>query len=295
MNININAEYDYKSINSPFRWAGGKFYARKIITKYIPKHDFYVEPFVGGGSIFFHKNKVNSWLNDFDKELINCYKIIKDDVQKLIKKLSGHEANKTKHSWFKNEFKPKNNLEKAFRYYYLNRTSYSGIMKNENCFFGYGDKYSMRPENWPRQLEKNAKKLKNVRLTSYDFEKVINKIDQKNTFIFLDPPYFNADQNKFYTKSFKNEDHIRLCKILKKNKNKFKFLLTYDNSKEIREMYKWAKFSDEQEWNYVISRTDDQKNKKKLKDGYFKPRNKGKEIFIYNYKLEDEPKQLTIL
>lgn len=295
MSININTKYDYTSINSPFRWAGGKFYARKIISKYIPKHDFYVEPFVGGGSIFFHKNKVNSWLNDFDEELINCYKIIKNDLQKLIKKLSGHEANKIKHSWFKNEFKPKNNLEKAFRYYYLNRTSYSGIMKNENCFFGYGDKYSMRPENWPRQLEKNSKKLQRVKLTSYDFEEVINKINQKNTFIFLDPPYFNADQNKFYTKSFNNDDHIRLSKILKKNKNKFKFLLTYDNSKEIREMYKWAKFSDEQEWNYVISRTDDQKNKKKLKDGFFKKRNKGKEIFIYNYKIKDEPEQLTII
>ena len=42
--MNSKNEYDLKSINSPFRWAGGKFYARKIIEKYIPKHDFYVEP-----------------------------------------------------------------------------------------------------------------------------------------------------------------------------------------------------------------------------------------------------------
>ena len=56
--MNSKNEYDLKSINSPFRWAGGKFYARKIIEKYIPKHDFYVEPFLGGGSVFFHKNKV---------------------------------------------------------------------------------------------------------------------------------------------------------------------------------------------------------------------------------------------
>ena len=86
-----------------------------------------------------------------------------------------------------------------------------------------------------------------------------------NILIFLDPPYFNADQNKFYTKSFGVQDHIRLCKILKKNNNKFKFLLTYDNCEEIREMYKWAKFSDSQEWNYVIARTDNQKEKKEIK------------------------------
>ena len=281
-------EYDLESINSPFRWAGGKFYARKIIEKYIPKHNFYVEPFLGGGSIFFYKNKVNSWLNDYEKDLINCYKVIKLDLPDLLDKLKNEKATKERHRWFKNKFKPKTKIEQAFRYYYLNRTSYSGIMKKENCFFGYGEKYSMRPENWPRQLVKNSKKLQKVKMTNYDFEKVINNIKTKNTFVFLDPPYFNADQNKFYTKSFEAKDHIRLCKLLKKNSSKFKFLLTYDNCEEIREMYKWAKFSDPQEWNYVIARTDNQKEKKQLKDGFSKSRSKGKEIFIYNYSIKNE-------
>ena len=292
--MNSKDEYDHKSINSPFRWAGGKFYARKIIEKYIPKHDFYVEPFLGGGSVFFHKNKVNSWLNDYEKDLINCYKVIKSNLSDLLDKLKNEKATKERHRWFKNEFSPKTKIEQAFKYYYLNRTSYSGIMKRENCFFGYGEKYSMRPENWPRQLEKNSKKLQKVKITNFDFEKVINNIKTKNTFVFLDPPYFNADQNKFYTKSFGVQDHIRLCKILKKNNNKFKFLLTYDNCEEIREMYKWAKFSDSQEWNYVIARTDNQKEKKKLKDGFSRPRSKGKEIFIYNYSIKDESKQLKL-
>lgn len=61
-------------INSPFRYAGGKFYARKLILNFIPKHSNYLEPFASGGSIFFAKEKVNTnWLNDIDKELINCY------------------------------------------------------------------------------------------------------------------------------------------------------------------------------------------------------------------------------
>lgn len=290
-----NKLYDQKSINSPFRWAGGKFYARKIIENYIPDHDFYVEPFVGGGSIFFHKNKVKSWLNDYEEDLINCYEVIKNKLPDLLKKLKNQKVSKEKHHWFKNKYKPKNKLEQAFRYYYLNRTSYSGIMKRENCFFGYGEKYSMRPENWPRQLEKNSKKLQNVKLTNLDFEKILNNIKQKNSFVFLDPPYFKADQNKFYTKSFSYDDHIRLSKILKKNSSKFKFLLTYDNCDEIKEIYSWAKFSDPQEWNYVIARTDDQKRKKKLKDGFFKPRSKGKEIFIYNYPIQKKLEQLRLI
>lgn len=284
---------DKTPINSPFRYAGGKFYARKIIGSYIPEHKHYVEPFVGGGSIFFYKDKVSSWINDSDQELINCYRVIRDDAEELIYALKGENATKERHHYYKNEFNPKSKFESAVRYYYLNRTSYSGIMKHENCYFGYGDKYSMRPENWGRQLMKNHTKLRNVKITSWDFEKVINKTDSKDAFLFVDPPYYNADQNKFYRNFFTLDDHARLSEVLKKYSNKMNFLLTYDNSPEVKEMYSWAKKMDAQEWNYTISRTDDQKNKLKLKDGFSKKRKKGKEIFIFNYKVSI-PKQLEI-
>ena len=281
-------EFDNKPINSPLRWAGGKFYARKIIDAYIPNHNFYIEPFFGGGSIFFYKNKVESWINDFDSELINFYNQLQNNINELINFIDGEKATKERHSFYKNEFKPKNDLERAAKYYYLNRTSYSGIMKFENCYWGYGDKYSMRPENWGRQLLKNHSKLQGVKISNIDFEDIINSIPiNKDVFIFLDPPYFNADQNKFYTKSFTTEDHIRLSKLLKSLPNSVKFLLTYDNSNEVRDLYNWAQQIDEKEWNYVIARTDDQKEKKQLKDGFSSNRSKGKEIFIFNYDLEE--------
>ncbi|MEI6063595.1 MAG: DNA adenine methylase, partial [Pseudanabaena sp. ELA748] len=62
------------AINSPFRYAGGKFYARKLILEFIPQHTNYVEPFAGGASIFFAKEKSpHNWLNDIDKDVINVY------------------------------------------------------------------------------------------------------------------------------------------------------------------------------------------------------------------------------
>lgn len=279
-------EFDNKSINSPFRWPGGKFYARKIIEAYIPPHDYYVEPFLGGGSVFFHKPKVDSWLNDLDSELMNCYKNIKKNVVEMMNTLEGEMATKDRHSYYKNEFKPQNALDRAVRYYYLNRTSYSGIMKEVNCYWGYGDKYSMRPENWGRQLVRNHKKLQKVKLTSLDFEDIFDNLPKdKNIFMFVDPPYFNADQSKFYQQSFDLRDHERLAKRLRKLPRNIFFLLTYDNSAEVRELYSWANQVREHEWNYVVSRTDDQKRNKKLKDGYSAPRGKGKEVFIFNYDL----------
>jgi len=273
-----------KEINSPFRYAGGKFYARKLIIEHIPQHNYYIEPFAGGASIFFAKSRVNeNWLNDIDKDLINCLAIIRDYPNELIERLSGERATKERHAYYKNEYKPKTKLDRATRWFYINRTSYSGIMNMQNCYWGYGDKYSMRPENWPRNILRTSAKLQGVKLTSLDFEKVIEEAPI-NSFLLIDPPYFNADQEKFYTYSFKKDDHFRLSKILKKYRDKFKFLLTYDDSQEVRELYDWAHAMHEKQWNYTINRTDDQKNGTNKKG----TRYKGHELFIVNYDSEKQ-------
>lgn len=270
-------------INSPFRYAGGKFYARKLILNFIPKHSNYLEPFAGGGSIFFAKEKVNTnWLNDIDKELINCYLTIRDYPDQLIEKLQDEKATKERHKYYKNEYQPTSSLERATRWYYLNRTSYSGIMNMVNCYWGYGEKYSMRPENWSRNIIRTSEKLQGVNVTCFDFEKVISEVEE-GTFLFIDPPYFNADQDKFYTHSFIKEDHFRLCNILRKNSARIKFLLTYDNSEEIRELYSWTTAMHEMEWNYTINRTDDQRKGSQSLKKEKGSRYKGKEIFIINY------------
>lgn len=277
--LRLAEDFVFQEINSPFRYAGGKFYARKLVIEHIPKHSCYVEPFVGGGSIFFAKDKAErNWLNDIDKDLMNCLIVIRDHPNELIDKLRGEEATKERHAYYKNEFKPKTGLDSAARWFYLNRTSYSGIMNMQNCFWGYGDKYSMRPANWPRNIRQTSAKLQNVELTAFDFEEVIEKAED-GAFLFVDPPYFNADQDKFYTHAFRRGDHIRLCRVLMQNSKRLKFLLTYDNSLEVRELYDWADAILEKEWNYTINRTDDQKNGTSRKG----TRYKGKELFILNY------------
>lgn len=276
-----------QEINSPFRYAGGKFYARKLIIEHIPQHTVYIEPFAGGASIFFAKSRAEqNWLNDIDKDLINCLAVIRDNPHELIERLKDEKATKERHAYYKNEYKPKTKIDRAVRWFYINRTSYSGIMNMQNCYWGYGDKYSMRPENWPRNILRTSAKLQGVKLTSFDFEKVIEEAPN-NSFLFIDPPYYNADQQKFYVHFFKKEDHLRLSKILKKHRNRIKFLITYDDSPEIRELYTWADAMHEKEWNYTINRTDDQKNGTNKKGARYK----GHELFIVNY---DSEKQTSL-
>jgi len=292
--------YDDKAINSPFRYAGGKFYARKLILTHIPIHTSYIEPFAGGGSIFFAKKKVQqNQLNDLDENLINTLRFIQNSPNELIdfltirtvkesripKKFTKGQrignplpASKELHFFFKNEYEPQTDLERAGRWFYLNRTSYSGIMNIHNMYWGYGDKFSMQPKNWPANILRTNNKLQGVLLTSIDFEQVIDDAPD-NSLLFIDPPYFNADQDKFYTHSFNREDHLRLERCLRRNVNRLFLFITYDNTEEIRNIYRWMPELHDKEWNYCIQRTDDQKNGTSEKGSRYK----GKEVFILNY------------
>jgi DNA adenine methylase len=276
------------SMNSPFRYAGGKFYARKQILAKLPEHKSYIEPFAGGASIFFAKTKVaKSHLNDIDTELINTFIHIRDYPDELAERVSCLVPTKEAHKFYKNEFKPTNEMDSAVRWYFLNRISYSGIMNMQNCYWGYGEKFSMRPENWTRNILRTSKKLQGVKLTSWDFSKVISKAPT-GSFLFIDPPYFNADQDKFYQHFFQKEQHYSLEAVLKEHSSRLKFLLTYDNCPEITSLYSWVGTLEPAEWNYTIARTDDQKKKigdeaKTLEKGI---RTKGKELFIMNYPMD---------
>ena len=235
-------------------------------------------------------------LNDADPELVNCYLQIQNNVEGLIGLLDGYEASKEKHHYFKNVYQPSNELERAFRWYYLNRTSYSGIMNPVNCYWGYGPKYSMQPHTWPRHLRRCSKKLQGGEITCEDFQQVIEQAPD-DAFLFVDPPYFNADQDKFYTHSFTLEDHFKLAELLREHSPRLNFLLTYDNSPEARKLYGWASRIPEKEWDYTINRTDDQK---KNGNGSYpqKPKKKGKrytgkEIFVLNYGETSERRRVS--
>jgi DNA adenine methylase len=268
-----------KKLVVPFRWAGGKFYALKLLQRFWIdiEHDEFREPFLGGGSMFWSKKKVeHNWVNDIDENLFFFLDYITDDKKrnKLLKLFEGElEASKEKYQVVK-EMTPKTDLEKAYKYYYLNRTSYSGKMKNPS--WGYLPKRSIPPYRWHEKIIPSAEKLKGVKITNLDFEEVIlapSISKNKKVLMFLDPPYFLANQESHYAKSFKLEDHIRLSNILKKTKHKF--FLTYDNCKEIRELYSWANIF---EISFIYRLDNSNDNEKKRKSG--------NELVITNYEVK---------
>lgn len=258
-------------VKSPFRYPGGKFYGLKYILPFINcvDHDEYREPFLGGGNIFFAKNKASiNWLNDLYADLIITYKILSNSIErdKLIGLVTKEEATRERHAEMVG-FNPDNELEVAYRTYYLNRTSYSGITKLPS--WGYAEGKSSPPPNWRNFLVPAGEKLRGTKLTSIDFEKVIvSQPKGKQVFMYLDPPYFHADQKRAYNESFSIEDHNRLALLLKNTP--YLFCLSYDDCLEIRNLYDWA-YIHERSWFYNTANT--KGNSRKL----------GNELIITNY------------
>ena len=156
-------------------------------------------------------------------------------MKKLLDKIDQEKTpNKNRHNEIKN-FEVNNKLDNAFKYYYLNRTSFSGKMNNPH--WGFRPIRSLPIERWKERLIPCSKKLQNVKITNIDFEDILNKNkDEKKTLIYLDPPYFSPNKKDHYKYFFEKEDHHRLNNILRKLKTPF--ILSYDDDDEIRKMYK---------------------------------------------------------
>ena len=227
-------------VKTPFRYPGGKFYALKYLLPFINaiEHDEFRESFVGGGSVFFGKPKsAINWINDIDPKLITTYKVIQDPVMRaqLIKLVENEIASPERHAEVKKMI-PKGDLETAFWYYYMNRTSFSGKMIHPS--WGYREKRSIPPHRWAEVIEPAGEKLSGAQITSGDFEMLITGPSRGKVLLYVDPPYFQPPKKKHYLNGFSYEDHIRLRDALKKTEHAF--LLIYEDCEEIRELYSWA-------------------------------------------------------
>ena len=268
-------------VQSPFRYPGGKHYALKFILPFLHAvpHDEYREPFAGGGSVFFGKEKASiNWLNDLESDMIDTYTMIANPKKKdwLIEHVTAEIATRERHAEIK-LFVPKTIEEIAYRTYYLNRTSYSGIINKPA--WGYKEGNSSPPQNWHKFINNAHTKLKDVVLTSLDFEKVIYADPTGDSVLmYLDPPYYFADQKRAYTKSFNVCDHERLSKALRETK--YNFCLSYDDCAEVRKLYNWANIY-ERSWFYNTANSSG-------------PRVIGNELIITNFEVS-HPEQAKLL
>lgn len=232
------------------KWAGGKKQLLEQFKDHFPeKINRYFEPFVGGGAVFFfvkQKFKPSTIvLNDWNKDLVNVYTQVRDNVSLMIDELKKHEEGYNKRYYYnmRDKFnKTDDSFKRAVILLYLNRTCFNGLYRlNSKGGFNVPIGRYKNPNIVREKTMKQASEhLQGVEIKQGDFEKLLPLI-KEGDFIYLDPPY-HTEKDGFTTytkKDFTPEDQKRLAKFCKKlDKKGSKFMLSNSNTKLIKELYK---------------------------------------------------------
>ena len=118
------------SLSPIIKWSGGKKDEIKKFIEYIPeKYDTYLEPFIGGGAVYFHLNPNKAVINDLHNELIDFYSSIKKGFSNEIYTFMCEHPNEEEIYYQVRSYKPTTALENAQRFYYLRKTCFRGMLR----------------------------------------------------------------------------------------------------------------------------------------------------------------------
>ena len=244
------------------KWAGGKTQLLgEIIPRMPQKYGKYIEPFIGGGALFFSVKPKNGIIADSNPELVNLYRSVADEVDNVIKFL--HQYENTEEHFYSVRSQDTtllSNAEVAARTLFLNRTCFNGLYRvnksgNFNVPFG-------RYKN-PKIIDEESLRSASILLQSTtilcgDYKEILKNHAQPGDFIFLDPPYLPISEYsdfKRYTKEqFYEEDHVELAtEVSRLHQLGCHTILTNSNHPLVHELYNDFKIDVIQTRRYISS------------------------------------------
>ena len=220
------------------KWSGGKGDEIKLFEKYFPE-DFntYIEPFVGGGAVYFYVNPQKAVISDVHAELIDLYKSIgdhkMDDIYTFMENNPNDEETYYK---IRDDMLIEEPLDNAKRFYYQRKTCFRGMLR-----YNKGGKFNIpfgryKTINYSDLKNKHYEELLHrTEILNNDFEYIFETYNDENNFMFLDPPYDSAFTDYGYCQ-FGKEEHIKLADLFKNTK--IRCLMVIGKTKFIEELYK---------------------------------------------------------
>lgn len=220
------------------KWSGGKKDEIKMFNQHIPDdYEYYIEPFVGGGAVFFNQNPTKAVINDVHIELIDFYRAIKDGKSNDIYDfMRNHPNEKEVYYNVRDNMEITTPLDNAKRFYYLRKTCYRGMLR-----YNKKGKFNIP---FGRYKTYNYEDLKNISYESLlrrttilntDFSQIFENYNDEKNFMFLDPPYDSEFTDYGYC-SFGKDEHRRLAECFKNTK--IRCLMIIGETEFITELYK---------------------------------------------------------
>ena len=206
---------------TPFlKWAGGKrWLASSGLLPEPAEYENYIEPFLGGGAVFFAIEPASAIISDVNEELINLYQCIRDMPDEMTDLMEKHQAAHSGiHYYQVREHMPSTPVERAARTLYLNRTCWNGLYRvNLKGQFNVPIGSKTKVVDPDESFAKISGRLKNAEITCCDFEATIARATAGD-FLFVDPPYtVRHNENgflKYNENIFSWADQVRLHKSL---------------------------------------------------------------------------------
>jgi DNA adenine methylase len=209
----------------PFlKWAGGKRWLVKSYPKFFNvSFNRYVEPFLGGGAVFFGIRPERALLSDSNAELIATYKAVRFDWEAVVQRLRMHHRSHSKdmsYYYVVRESAPTSIADKATKFIYLNRTCFNGLYRvnlkgSFNVPKGTKDAVILETDDFAAV----SKRLKEARIRVADFEDILD-VCGPNDFAFIDPPYTVKHNNNGFVKYnetiFSWKDQERLASAVRR-------------------------------------------------------------------------------
>ncbi len=212
---------------TPISYYGGKQSIMPELLKNIPEHDIYIEPFFGGGSLFWAKEPSKSEIiNDYNDNVFNFYHVLKNNFDELNQKIKstifGRNTYKVAIVIYTNPtiF---NKVERAWAFWFATNAGFNNAIGDIRA----DRKTAVRVRNKIKAFSREyCKRLETVTLESEDAINLIVNRDHEKAFIYADPPYIGAKQGHY---AGYNQQHFNeLLKTLSKIKGKF-LLSSYPN------------------------------------------------------------------
>ena len=273
-------------------YIGGKNRMAKWIGNYIPNDiETYVEVFGGAFWVYVngqvHKKPIlkNVIYNDFNRYMTNLFACCRNPME-FLKSMDEIVAQDSELFYqFKTDvFENKNikdieipDYDYGMKYAYIVTQIFSGLNPEKGKFIDLKGKYSSKFDAFRRRLKNPAviEKLNKItNVENMDCEEVIKKYDSPKTYFYVDPPYWKTE-NYYSLHDFDTDDHKRLADVLKNIEGRFS-LSYYD----FEQLHDWFP-EDEYEWELkdFVKPASAQKGKSQ---------NKGTELLIMNYQLENK-------
>ncbi len=228
------------------KWAGGK---TQLLDSLLPKvpasYGKYIEPFLGGGAMFFALQPEHAVIADSNPELINVYRQVANHVDKVIEHLCKYENSEEEFYAVRNQnWNALPPAEAAARTLFLNHTCFNGLYRvNKQGQFNvpYG-KYKNPKVCDAEGLYAASSALKKAEILCGDYFLVLEHYAQPGDFVFLDPPYLPvsaySDFKRYTKEQFYEGDHIELAKcVMRLHERGCHVLLTNSNHPLVYELY----------------------------------------------------------